>query len=253
MDGKHIRIDFPFKSGSSYYNYKNFASVVLLAVVDAHLRFIYIDLGCNGRLSDSHIWNKCSLKSHLNSNNLSLPQPSLLPECNANFPYVLVGYEIFPLTTKLLIPYPKDQCRNRLDRRIFNYRLSRARRCSENAFGVLGARFQIFRTAMRYDPDDAIRITMTCCCLHNMLRSQAIGCARYTPPNFLDEEDILTGHMRFGEWRLESTNGLVQLCHHGGNHHATDARLLRNTWTEYFNEPGAVPWQERVVLGQNAS
>jgi len=50
-------------------------------------------------------------------------------------------------------------------------RLSRARRYSENAFGVLDARFQIFRTAMRYDPDEANRITMTCCCLHNMLRS----------------------------------------------------------------------------------
>lgn len=48
-------------------------------------------------------------------------------------------------------------------------RLSRARRCSENAFGVLGARFQIFETAMRYDPDEAARITMACCCLHNII------------------------------------------------------------------------------------
>lgn len=131
-------------------------------------------------------------------------------------------------------------------------RLSRARRCSENAFGVLGARFQIFRTAMRYDPDEAIRITMTCCCLHNMLRSQCTNRAMYTPPNFLDEEDELTGNMRFGEWRQEPVNALAPLCHQGGNRHGNDACTLRNTWTEYFNGPGAVPWQELMVLGHKA-
>lgn len=46
---------------------------------------------------------------------------------------------------------------------------------------------------MRYDPDVAIQITMACCCLHNMLRSQSIGSIMYTPPNFIDEEDVLTG------------------------------------------------------------
>ncbi|KYN17833.1 hypothetical protein ALC57_09871, partial [Trachymyrmex cornetzi] len=132
------------------------------------------------------------------------------------------------------------------------YRLSRARCCSENGFSMLGARFQIFRSAMRYDPDDAIRITMTCCCLHNMLRSQSVNCSMYTPPNFLDEEDILTGNIRLGDWRQEPVNGLAQLCHQGGNRHAIDARLLRDNWTIYFNGPGAVPWQERAVLGSNA-
>lgn len=73
-------------------------------------------------MSDSYIWNKCDFKSYLYSNNFSLPPPSPLPGCEINFSYVLVGDEIFPLTTKLLIPYPKDQCRNRLDKRIFKYR-----------------------------------------------------------------------------------------------------------------------------------
>ncbi|XP_032678519.1 putative nuclease HARBI1 isoform X2 [Odontomachus brunneus] len=240
IDGKHIRIDPPVSSGSAYYNYKDFYSIVLLAVVDAQLRFIYIDLGTNGRMSDSSIWNKCSLKSHLRSNNLPLPQPSSLPESDINFPHVLVGDEIFPLTTKLLIPYPVDQCCNRVDRKIFNYRLSRARRCSENAFGVLGARFQIFRTTMRYDPEEAIRITMACCCLHNMLRSQCTGRAMYTPSDFLDEEDILTGLIRTGEWRQQVASGLAPMSYQGGNRHANDARILRDMWTTYFNGPGAV-------------
>ncbi|XP_011059967.1 PREDICTED: uncharacterized protein LOC105149329, partial [Acromyrmex echinatior] len=74
MDGKHIRIDVPFKS-ESVYNYKDFYSPVREHIC----RTVYIDIGTNGRMSDSSIWNKCSLKSHLNSNNLSLPQLSPLP------------------------------------------------------------------------------------------------------------------------------------------------------------------------------
>lgn len=57
----NVRIDPPFLLGSAYYNYKDFYSIILLAVVDAQLRFIYIDLGTNGRMSDSYVWNKCVL------------------------------------------------------------------------------------------------------------------------------------------------------------------------------------------------
>ncbi|XP_025990628.2 protein ALP1-like [Solenopsis invicta] len=141
IDGKHCRIDPPLKSGSLYYCYKDFFSIILMAVVDAHLRFIYVDIGTNGRISYSGVWNKCTLKARLESNNIHIPDPSTIFGTREIFPFVLVGDEGFPLTEKLLIPYPGPQCSGRKDRRIFNYRLSRARRCAENAFGVLGARF----------------------------------------------------------------------------------------------------------------
>lgn len=55
MDGKHFKIYPPLKSGSLFYNYKDSFSIVLLAVVDAQLQFVYLDVGTNGRISDSGI------------------------------------------------------------------------------------------------------------------------------------------------------------------------------------------------------
>ena len=55
IDGKYIAIKKPVKSGSLYYNYKGFFSIVLLAVVNAKTEFIMVDVGMNGRISDGGV------------------------------------------------------------------------------------------------------------------------------------------------------------------------------------------------------
>ena len=39
IDGKHVRIRKPAMSGSLFYNYKNYYSIVLLAIADANYKF----------------------------------------------------------------------------------------------------------------------------------------------------------------------------------------------------------------------
>lgn len=53
IDGKHVRIRCPNSTGSLYYNYKDYFSIVLLAMVDANCKFIGIDIGSYGREGDA--------------------------------------------------------------------------------------------------------------------------------------------------------------------------------------------------------
>ncbi|KAK3926080.1 Protein ALP1-like [Frankliniella fusca] len=245
MDGKHFLIDCPIKSGSMFYNYKSTFSIVLLAVVDAQLRFIFIDVGTNGRACDRGIWNSSDLKSYVE--NYALPRAPL-PNSDIMFPYVIVGDEGFTLSEHVMIPYSKGSLANRRDRKIFNYRLSRFRRCSENAFGILVTRFQIFRSAMRYDPDVAKDVILATLALHNWLRTDTVGRSMYSPPQSLDSEDVITGRIIDGNWRdRHEGRGVMRLANQGGNHHAASALELRNVLCEYFNGIGAVPWQDRMI------
>jgi len=56
VDGKHIRMCKPDDSGSLFFNYKNFFSTVLMALVDADYCFISIDVGAYGASSDCNIF-----------------------------------------------------------------------------------------------------------------------------------------------------------------------------------------------------
>lgn len=65
IDGKHIAIQCPANSGSDYYNFKQFFSIVLMAVCDAKYRFPLIDIGAYGREGDKQVYSTSEISKSL--------------------------------------------------------------------------------------------------------------------------------------------------------------------------------------------
>ena len=61
IDGKHVPLIDPLNSGSTYFNYKSFFSIVLLPLVDANYKFLYVNVGCQGRISDGGLFKNSEL------------------------------------------------------------------------------------------------------------------------------------------------------------------------------------------------
>ena len=86
LDGKHIALRRPHHGGSVYYNYKGFHSIVLLALVDANYRFLYIDVGCNGSVSDGGVFRDTSLAKAIEAGTAGIPEDDPLPGTNQKMP-----------------------------------------------------------------------------------------------------------------------------------------------------------------------
>ena len=106
LDGKHIVMQAPYNAGSYYFNYKRTHSIVLMALVDANYRFIFVDSGCNGRISDGGVFSRCALSSALENNDLSLPEEQSLSDGSRAQPFVVVADDAFPLKRNIMKPYP---------------------------------------------------------------------------------------------------------------------------------------------------
>ncbi|KAB0804600.1 hypothetical protein PPYR_01570, partial [Photinus pyralis] len=170
IDRKYINFRAPRSAGSYFYNYKGDHSIVLLAVADANYKFLYVDVGVNGRVSDGGVYSESSLKLAIDRGKLNLPTDECLPDQDIPIPYTFIADDAFPLSKRIMKPFNNRGLTN--DKRILNYRLSRARRVVENAFGILANRFRILLNTINLSPDKVELITLTCCVLHNFLLSK---------------------------------------------------------------------------------
>ena len=195
MDGKHVVVKQPGNFGSFYFNYKGTFSIVLLALVDANYNFTYVDVGCNGRVSDGGVFRESTLSSAMERNLLGIPAPKIVGQ--DLLPYVIVADDAFPLKTNIMKPYPYRGLSHQ--KRITNYRISRARRVSENAFGIMANRFRVFLSPIQLSVQNTEKITLASCTLHNCLRQKAPQ--NYTPAGSFDTENLDNGTIRNGDWR----------------------------------------------------
>lgn len=233
LDGKHINFRPPRSAGSFYYNYKGNHSIVLLALVDANYSFMYVDVGVNGRISDGGVFRDSSLCRAMNANKLNFPPDQTLLGRSIPVSFTIVGDDAFPLSRRLLKPFPFRNAST--GQRIFNYRISRARRVVENAFGILSNRFRILLTTITLNPDKVETITLACCCLHNYLIKTSIT-------NNCNEDTIF-------EDSVQRMHGLQN--HQGGNRSTKLAQQMRDEFMAYFLSEGAVPWQIDAINKYN--
>lgn len=223
VDGKHIRITKPLDSGSMFYNYKHFFSTVLLAVCDANYCFIYIDVGAYGKSNDSTIFKNSTFFKKLMKRSLNIPGPKAVSEIRTtHLPHVIVGDEAFSLSENIMRPY----CGKNLtkEKRIFNYRLSRARRYIECCFGILVNKWRIFHKPLNVHIEFAQNIIKASCVLHNYVRLR--DGYRYEDTLF---ETALDG--------LSTTT----------TRPSVRARDTRGIFADYFMKEGRLPWQDKMI------
>ena len=195
IDGKHVPLINPFNSGSTYFNYKSFFSIVLLALVDADYKFLYVTVGCQGCISDGGVFKNSGLYHLLVNGEINLPDSRQLPDLSSlndsllvesnresEVPDIIVADDAFPLTTYYMKPYSQKLSASE---RIFGYTLSRVRRTAENACGILSNRFRVLPSRMYLQSNNATKITLACCVLHTILRTHSKN--SYSPSGFADE------------------------------------------------------------------
>lgn len=115
-------------------------------------------------------------------------------------------------------------------KRIFNYRLSRARRNVESTFGILSNKWKIFHKPINANLDLSILLVKTCCALHNFVRAR-------------------------DGFRLEDTLYIKgSIGQQGFQEHPRPSRApnqfiqARNQLADYFvSINGSVPWQTNYI------
>lgn len=202
----------------------------MLALVDDNYGFSYVNIGTNGRASDGGIYARSSLGQALERKSLNIPEQS-----------VIVGDAAFTLKPYLMKPYASMPSHKE---KIFNYRLSRARRIAENAFGNLVTRFRVFLNTMDMAPKEADIIALAACSLHNWLQKTS---HMYITQRCVDFEDLQQRHVIPGTWRQQLRTALKGLPATHNNHACRQAVAIKNAYAELFQTTEAIPWQDHMI------
>ncbi|CAK1583986.1 unnamed protein product [Parnassius mnemosyne] len=169
LDGKHIRIQCPNNSGSEFFNYKSYFSIVLLVLIDANYNFLYVDIGCQGRISDGGVLRNSTLFDMIRDGTLSLPQAIPLQGRNTPVHFYFIGDDAFPISQNIIKPFSGYHAKGSPER-VFNYRISRRRMVVEDAFGILSNKFRILHSRIGLQNEKAKIVVMACVHLHNFMK-----------------------------------------------------------------------------------
>ncbi|XP_043483517.1 uncharacterized protein LOC122511982 [Leptopilina heterotoma] len=218
-----------------------------MSICDHEYKFNLVDIGSFGGCNDAGIFEDSLISEGLFNGILNLPDEQFqIPNFSITTPIFLVGDDIFPISTKLLKPYPGSYLSD--EQKVFNYRLSRARRIVENAFGIMASRWRILYTKISADPQKVDNIVMAIICLHNFLMSinnkADTNRQQYCPASHVDRETE-GGRVLLGDWQFDGNDQLKSFPPIQPERRGTlIGQQMRNTLAAHFSSPsGEVPWQ----------
>ncbi|XP_041424219.1 uncharacterized protein LOC108719648 [Xenopus laevis] len=221
LDGKHIRVTRPPNTVSKSCSKIFFT--VLLALVDSSYCFTCIDVGAYGSDGDTSGFFKSNLGKMVNEGKLNFPSNKPLPGTKGPaLPYVIVADEAFGISTNVMRPYPIRNLTG--TKRAFNYRLTRARRMVECAFGILANKWRVFHSAIQLNTAFVDDIIKCACVLHNLV--------------------LMRDGIVFEDSILDPLPGVPWNVVRGPN----SGMSVRDAYAQYFASPeGEVPWQNENI------
>ncbi|XP_045456788.1 uncharacterized protein LOC123666778 [Melitaea cinxia] len=168
---------------------------------------------------------------HLSSQNIPPITKQVLEDVaiefdkKANFPNcigALDGDEAFSISNNVMRPYSGKHLS--VQQRVYNYRLSRARRYVECAFGILANKWRIFHRSMNVQYEFATDIIKACCVMHNFVLNR--DGVQATDDIIFDDSDLQMLHLTTA------------------NENNLSPHLIRNDFCNYFSsDVGALSWQ----------
>lgn len=162
-------------------------------------------------------------------------------------PYFFIADGAFPFTNRIMKPYCPRSRLTTIEERTFNYRLSRARRCIENSFGILSTKWLCLSRTIFCGPDRAQQIVGAFTILHNYL---LINNKNYYCPTKYADSYNQNGELIEGEWRQNTGRILHPISHNFVRGRvSTDPYRIRNHLSEYVNSPiGSLSWQQNSIF-----
>lgn len=204
---------------------------------DASYRFTFVDVGSPGADGDMNVFARTSFGSSIISDGDTLDLP---PNGGVETPFFFIADDAFPLNRRIMKPYkPKRNSTLSNEERVFNYRLSRARRTIENAFGILVMRWGCLQSEFISLPEKVKIVVGACCALHNFLINRSNV---YATPSHFDRFDE-DGNLIEGFWRYSDAQNQLEPLNPVRGRPNSEGISIRERLKKFFFYENVLPFQ----------
>jgi len=180
VNGIHIQIKRPVHYEEVFLNQREYHSLFVQGICDAHCKFLAVDATKPGSTHKSRVLKESSVGKDFAEH-----------KYGEGF---LIGDREYPCTSYMLTPFSNP---SNDDEERYNFALKSTKCTIDHAFRILEKRFSCLRGKIRMDPGKVSQITLACCVLHNIAldRNQplqemegAVESVESPGPGFVEED-----------------------------------------------------------------